>query len=100
MLPHRLVYKLDNKLSNIHFRPNVFNICKEHIWFEHLPTFHNLLGKNENQGEHLKSNVSEASKFDQGYDESIGIGFIVSGLIILVLGFLMSCIINYVFSID
>ena len=83
MLPHRLVYKLDNKLSNIHFRP----ICKQHIWFEHLHTFHNLLGKNENQDDSLKSNVSKASQFGQGYNESIGIGLIVAGLIILVIGF-------------
>ena len=65
-----------------------------------MHTFHNLLGKNENQDESLKSNVSKASQFGQGYDESIGIGFIVTGLIILVIGFLISCIINHLFSIN
>ena len=75
-------------------------IFKQHIWFEDWHTFHNLLGINESSEEDLKSNLTKASQFGQANDESIGIGFIVSGLIILVIGILLSCIINHLFSIN
>ena len=84
----------------INYQIYISALFKQHIWFEDWHTFHNLLGTNESSEEDLKSNLTKASQFGQANDESIGIGFIVSGLIILVLGFLMSCIINYVFSID
>ena len=70
--------------------------------FQHFSTLPNtfllILGANNAHTEYFKTDMSKSAQNDRINDESIiGIGFFTSGLIILMIGLLILCIINRVF---
>ena len=66
--------------------------------FKHKKYFaFDFLGSNDAQDENVKSNMSIFTPSGKGNDESIGISFFASGLIILIIGLLILFIINRVF---